>query len=42
MFQKWIGWDTDPVSGPVSEVAIFLADLYDKVLLWANTQLFQG
>ena len=34
MFQKWISWcqewDTDPISGPVSEVANFLADLYDK------------
>ncbi len=33
MFQKWIRWcaewDTDPISGPVSEVANFLADLYD-------------
>ena len=34
MFQKWIGWceeqGTDPISGPVSEVANFLADLYNK------------
>ena len=34
MFQKWIGWckerNTDPISGPVSEVANFLADLYEK------------
>ena len=34
MFQRWISWcqerGTDPVSGPVSEVANFLADLYEK------------
>ena len=34
MFQKWISWcekrHTDPVSGPVSEVANFLADLFEK------------
>ncbi len=34
MFQKWIGWcqerGTDPISGPVSEAANFLADLYEK------------
>ena len=34
MFQKWISWceerGTDPVSGPVSEVANFLADLFEK------------
>ena len=34
MFQKWIGWcqewNTDLVSGPISEVANFLVDLFDK------------
>ena len=34
LFQKWIGWcqewGSDPVSGPVSEVVNFLADLFEK------------
>ena len=34
MFQKWMGlcqeWNSDPISGPISEVANFLADLFDK------------
>ena len=34
MFQNWICWcaerNTDPISGHVSEVANFLADLYDQ------------
>ena len=34
MFKKWISWckkrDADPVSGPVSEVANFLANLYEE------------
>ena len=34
MFQKWVSWcmerKADPVSGPVSDVANFLADLYDQ------------
>lgn len=34
MFQRWISWctegDSDPISGPVTEVSKFLADLFGK------------
>ena len=30
MFQKWVSWCSDPISGPVSEVANFLVDLFER------------
>ena len=34
LFQKWVSWcakrETDPIHGPVSEVANFLADLFEQ------------